>query len=224
MLFIMKTPRVVSVQVGSGQVWDAKKHLTGINKVPAPAIEVFEPGSREDGGRSGVRGDFVDDLVHHGGSEQAVYLVAQEELDYWSGKLDRQLTPGNFGENITTSSIDVDGALIGTKLAIGDAVLEITGPRIPCRTFAWALDVPGWVKTFTQHARPGAYTRVITPGAIRPDDAIEVVSTPTHDITVIDVFGAFTTDREARERVVDAHVLAPRYHAELEEKLRKAAR
>lgn len=213
---------MVSVQVGSGEVWDTKKHLTGINKVATSSIEIFEPGAREDGGRSGVRGDFVGDLVHHGGSEQAVYLVASEELAYWSNELGKTLKPGNFGENVTTSGIDVDGILIGTQLAIGSAILQITGPRIPCRTFAWALDVAGWVKTFTQHARPGAYARVIRPGVIRPDDVIEVVATPSHDISIIDVFGAFTTDREARERVVAAHVLAPRYHAELEEKLRKA--
>lgn len=213
-------PEVLSVQVGEAQEWDARKHHTGIDKQPVGHLDVDDPGSREDGGRSGVAGDFIGDLVHHGGREQAVYLVAREELDHWERELDRTLTPGAFGENITTTGLDVDAALIGTRWRIGTAVLEVTGPRIPCRTFAWALDEKGWVKRFTQRARSGAYTAVVQPGRIAPGDEIVLEYLPEHDISVIDVFGAFTTDRAALRRVVEAKVVPARYQRDLEAKLR----
>lgn len=211
---------VVSVQVGRAEPWAAGKHETGIRKQPVASLDVRDPGPREEGGRSGVAGDFIGDLKHHGGTEQAVYLVAQEEIVYWEGELGRSLTPGAFGENVTTSGLDVDLAVIGTRWQVGSAVLEVTGPRIPCRTFAWALEEKGWVKRFTDHRRSGAYAAVVTPGVIRPGDGILPLIEPEHGITVVDVFSAYSGDRDALRRVVDARVVAPRYQAELEARLR----
>ena len=226
-------PRVASVQIGRARPW-AGKHPTGITKAEAPFIEVADPGPRGTSGRSGVSGDFIGDGKHHGGTEQAVYLVAREQLDFWERQLDRSLPNGAFGENITTIGVDVDRLLIGARLQIGTAVLEVTAPRIPCRTFAWAMDVPGWVKRFTEHGHPGAYTSVLTPGRISPDDAIEVLApdvfapntgqtslvTGGSSITIRDVFGAYTGDRDALERTLAAHVVPARYQRELERRLR----
>lgn len=210
----------MSVQVGAPRDWDPKKHRTGIDKRSVPRIAVADPGEREAGGRSGVAGDFVGDLKHHGGREQAVYVVAREELDHWSSEIGRELINGCFGENVTTVGLDVDEAIIGTRWRMGGAHLEVTGPRIPCRTFAWAIEEPQWVKRFTQHGRPGAYVQVVEPGEIAPGDGVEVLDVPDHGVSVRDVFGAFTTDRSVLPRVVEARVLAPRYQEELEAKLR----
>lgn len=40
---------------------------------------------------------------------------------------------GQMGENITTRGIDLLGLATGTRLHIGDAVLEVTGLRNPCK-------------------------------------------------------------------------------------------
>jgi MOSC domain-containing protein YiiM len=40
--------------------------------------------------------------------------------------------PGDLGENITTRGIDLLGLSAGTRLHIGDAVVEVTGLRNPC--------------------------------------------------------------------------------------------
>lgn len=212
---------VDGVQIGRPEVWDPKKHLTGMRKQPVVSIDVADPGAREAGGRSGVAGDHVGDLEHHGGSEQAVYVVARQELEHWERELGRSLPDGAFGENVTTRGIDVDDAVIGTRWRMGSALLEVTGPRIPCRTFAWALDEPRWVRRFTERGRSGAYVRVIEPGTISAGDAVEVVDIPEHGVTVVEVFRAYTGGgREVIERVVAARVLAPRYQGELEAKLR----
>jgi len=42
------------------------------------------------------------------------------------------LKPGDMGENITTRGLDLLALPTGTRLMIGDAVIEVTGLRNPC--------------------------------------------------------------------------------------------
>ncbi len=59
----------------------------------------------------------------------------------------------------------------------------------------------GWLKTFTEAARPGAYLSVIVPGFIAGGDAIDVVHRPEHDVTVQLAYRATTTARELLPRL-----------------------
>jgi MOSC domain-containing protein YiiM len=134
---------------------------------------------------------------HHGGPDQAVYAYAREDLDAWSVELGRELRSGMFGENLTTTGIDVTNARIGERWRVGaQVVLEVSTPRIPCRTFAGWLGEHGWIKTFTRRAAPGAYLRVIEPGPIEAGDPIEVIHRPDHDVTIATTFRGLTTEPE----------------------------
>jgi MOSC domain-containing protein YiiM len=179
--------------------------LTGIDKRPVDGpVRVAAPGPRGSGG-SGLAGDSVCDLRHHGGDDQAVYAYAREDLDAWEAELGRSLGNGMFGENLTTAGVDVSAALIGERWRVGsDVVLEVSAARIPCRKFAAWLGEHGWVKRFTAAAVPGAYLRVIEPGEIRAGDAIEIIRRPDHEVTVSFVFRAMTTHRRLAPRVLAA--------------------
>lgn len=144
----------------------------------------------------GVEGDQIADLKHHGGIDQAVYAFAGEELDWWSTELGRELGPGQFGENLTTRGIDVDGARIGDRWRIGTVLLEVASVRIPCSVFQGFLGELRWVKRFTQRARPGAYLRVVEEGVLRAGDTIIPTEIRDHDLTVSHTFRALTTERE----------------------------
>jgi len=109
---------------------------------------------------------------------------------------------------------------VGTRWTIGEAVLEVTGPRVPCRTFAGHLGERGWVKRFSARGRTGAYLAVVAPGVIEPGMPIVAGPSPAHGITVPDVFRALMGDRALARRVVDAGVLGEPQHAELAAKLR----
>jgi MOSC domain-containing protein YiiM len=163
---------------------------------------------------SGLVGDTIGNQKLHGGDDQAVYAYAREDLDAWEIQLEQKLTNGMFGENLTTSGIDVTQARIGERWRIGTdgLVLEVSAPRTPCRTFAAFLDLDKWIKTFTQAGKPGAYLRVISPGAVRAGDAITIDYRPDHDVSVGLVFRARMSEPELLPQLLVADALS----AELE--------
>jgi len=189
--------RIVSVNVGKPRpnTYGKAVELTGIDKRPVAGPVLVSAPARRGTGEVGLAGDRVYDVQHHGGPDQAVYAYAREDLDVWQAELGRRLPNGVFGENLTTAGNDVSGALIGERWRVGpDVVLEACGPRIPCRTFQGWLDDKGWIKRFTAVARPGAYLRVISPGAVTAGDPVVIEHRPAHDVTVAVAFRAFTTE------------------------------
>ncbi|MGH3639200.1 MAG: MOSC domain-containing protein [Mycobacterium sp.] len=189
---------------------DGSTPKTGIDKRPTDgAIPVRAPGPMHGGLGSGIVGDVIGNPKLHGGDDQAVYAYAREDLDAWAARLDRELTNGMFGENITTEGIDVSGAVIGERWRIGSdgVLLEVTRPRTPCKTFANRLGIDGWIKTFTHGGSPGAYLRVIEPGSIRGGDAVELVARPDHGITIAFVYRAMMLEPDLMPDVLDADAL-----------------
>jgi MOSC domain-containing protein YiiM len=207
--------KLLSVNVGKPRPNPWKKlDATGIDKQPVDgAVAVSAPGPKGSGA-VGLAGDRVHDVRNHGGTDQAVYAYAREDLDGWQDELGRPLANGVFGENLTTLGLDVNGALIGERWRVGaDVVLEVSSPRIPCATFQGWLEQDGWIKRFTRAALPGAYLRVIEPGDIRAGDPVEIIHRPAHDVTVAVTFRAMTGEPELIPRLLAADAL----HEEIRE-------
>lgn len=208
----MTTPRVLSVNVGAPTSDPGgAERVSGIDKRPVSNIEVFVPGPAYGDG-SGVVADTVGDSAHHGGAQKAVYAFAREELDVWAEELGRELANGSFGENLTTVGIDLEGLLINQPVAVGTAVLEVSVPRKPCRTFAGWMGVPGWIRRFAARGRTGCYFRVVQPGTISVGDGITLLDPPDHDITMADALAADFGDVPTMRRIVAAQCLPPMYH------------
>lgn len=180
---------------------------------------VRSPGPNPSGLGSGLVGDTIGNKKFHGGDDQAVYAYAREDLDEWETRLDCPLSDGMFGENLTTSGVDVTAARIGERWRIGTdgPVLEVSAPRTPCRTFAAFLQLHGWIKTFTRAGKPGAYFRVLSPGTVRAGDSISVDHRPDHDVTIGLVFRARMSDPELLPQLLVADALS----AELKEYARR---
>ncbi len=200
---------VLSVNLGRGGRPGGTTRRTGIDKHPvAYPVQVAAPGPKHVAG-SGMSGDDVCNLKHHGGNDQAVYAYAREDLDRWADELERELPNGSFGENLTTSGIDIGSALVGERWAIGSTlVLEVSDPRIPCRNFAEFLGQRGWVRRFTERATSGTYFRVLTPGPVVAGDTIRVVHRPEHDVTVATAFRAFTSAPDLLPQLVGVQSLS----------------
>ncbi|WP_068253706.1 MOSC domain-containing protein [Janibacter corallicola] len=202
-------PRVLSANIGRPRPLRlAPERPTGIDKQPVDVLEVHDPGPRrvEHGaGVSGVGGDHVGDGRHHGGHDRAVYAYAREELDIWAAALGRELPNGSFGENLTTSGIDVDAAEVGDRWHVGSAVLEVRWTRQPCATFGEWMGERGWVKRFARHGRTGALFSVLVPGEIRAGDEIDVEPSGS-GIDLPTVLRAKLGDAVLARRVVDSGV------------------
>ncbi len=191
-------PIVVSVNVGTPrEVSWTRGRRTAIQKDPVTGRVAVRS--------LGLDGDQVSNRKHHGGVDKAVYAFAREDLDLWGRELGRDLPDGFFGENLTTSGIDVNEAEIGERWLIGSAELEVAGIRTPCQTFSsWlrvnGLDNRGWARRFSEAARPGPYLRVVVEGEVAAGDEIRVVHRPGHGVTVSAMF----------RRLVSKSVLATR--------------
>jgi len=188
-------PSILTVNVGRLRPIQSSKNLpTGIDKKPIDGpVDVRAPGPKHGGLGSGLVGDEIGDSRHHGGDVQAVYAYAREELDGFAEVLGRPLDNGAFGENLTTTDLVVSDALIGERWQIGPTVvLQVTAPRIPCGTFRAHIGKQGWLKTFTETARSGAYLRVVTPGVVQAGDEVTVVHRPEHGVRASDAFRALT--------------------------------
>ncbi|CAM3587058.1 MOSC domain-containing protein [Kibdelosporangium persicum] len=197
---------VLSVNVGDLRPMLAATGHSGIDKRPVTGpVAVSAP----EAGASGLAGDKISDGTVHGGPDRAVYAYAREDLDDWQKDLGTTLPSGGFGENLTTIGVDVNGAEIGERWRVGhEVVLEVSAPRTPCRTFAAWLERGDWIRTFIDRGVPGAYLRVIRPGAIRAGDAVEVLTRPGHGVTVDLVFQAITRRPDLLTRLTGAEALA----------------
>lgn len=193
----MPEARVISVNCGreADLLIDGKTARSAINKRPV--------GHEVAVGLLGLDGDEQADKEHHGGLEQALYVYAREDLDWWTEQLGRELPDAMFGENITTAGIDVSAALIGETWRVGTAIVQVTGPRIPCVTFKSWLDEPRWVKRFAAAGRPGAYLRVLAEGSVRAGDDLTVLSRPDQPVTVAESMRAYYGDQEIMSRLLE---------------------
>ncbi len=146
----------------------------------------------------GLVDDHVCDTKNHGGPNQAVYAYAEEDAQRWGAELGRELPAGWFGENLRVQGVPVSDAVVGTRWRIGDVLLEVTAPRVPCLNFAFWSGEDRWVKRFAERGDTGTYFRVLAPGTVAAGTAIDVAYTPAHGVTVRELFERQDAERMAR--------------------------
>ncbi len=215
----MDDMRVTSVNVGREESIDHgnRRFTTGIRKRPVDG-PVFI-------GTDAVAGDTISDKKHHGGADQVVYAYSQDDYDWWSTELDRELAPGTFGDNLTIEGLPSD-MNVGDRLLIGDVLLEATAPRIPCSTLAAQMQDSAFGMAFRKAERPGIYFRVLNEGEVSAGDAVTYIDNPTPVVSILQLYRlAFelSPDPAALESYLEAP-LAERVRASIKEKLATARR
>jgi len=188
--------RVLSVSVGRPREFEYGGHpvRSAIWKTPV-AGRVAARGVN-------LAGDDQADRAAHGGPDKAVYAYAIEDARWWEREMGRPFTHAEFGENLTTEGIDVNGAFIGERWRIGTALFEVSEPRVPCWRLGVRMNDPRFVGRFTEAMRPGAYLRIVEEGEVGAGDEIRIVERPDSDLTVRDVFRIYTRDRREAARLV----------------------
>ena len=119
--------RLLSVNVGLPRdvAWNGKTVRTSVWKTPVK--------ERRWARKLNVEGDAQADLSGHGGEQRAVFVYQMDSYHYWERILGRKdFTFGQFGENFTVEGLSDDEICIGDRYQIGDAVFEISQPRVTC--------------------------------------------------------------------------------------------
>ncbi len=174
--------RLLSVNVGRPRTitWRGRQVRSAIWK------EAVADRRRVD--RLNVAGDAQADLVGHGGAHRAVYVYDRSAYEHWSEFLDRDdLVPGHFGENFTVEGMPDDEVCVGDRYRIGDALFEVTQPRVTCFKVGLRLEEPRMPALLYSHGRPGFYLRVLEEGEVGAGDEIERIGVGPEAMTVREV-------------------------------------
>ena len=208
--------RVVSVNVGTprDRVWQGRFVRTAIFKDPVEGPVALRGVNFE--------GDRQADLSVHGGPDKAVYAYPFEHYDDWRAMLGRDLSPGAFGENLTTEGLIEDAVHIGDEFRVGTARLVVTQPRMPCYKLGLRFGDTTMVKAFLKVGRPGIYFGVKEEGAVGAGDSIERVREGENRVTVTDLLRLIldrNPDPDALRRVLEIPALAAVWREEFQVRL-----
>lgn len=129
-------------------------------------------------------GEFVQHLSRRRRDPEAPNLrqvhLLHSELFAQVAERGHEVAPGQLGENVTTSGIDILSLPRGTRLTLGaDAVIEVTGLRSPCSQINGLS--PGLMKELIRLDESGETIRlagimstVVRGGVVRAGDPISV--------------------------------------------------
>ncbi|SFR41182.1 MOSC domain-containing protein YiiM [Yoonia tamlensis] len=173
---------ILGIQIGKPEPTNAKSGLTGHFKKPVPSVQITD---------QGLVGDTICDKKHHGGVDQAVYIFGEPDRLWWEATLKRPTPPGFFGENLLISDLCSAKLNLGDIFEIGETLLQITSPRIPCATYAAHIGSGQAIKQFYAAERPGAYARVLRAGSVTTGMAVRHQPFDGPKITIIDNMRAY---------------------------------
>jgi ferredoxin-NADP reductase/MOSC domain-containing protein YiiM/ferredoxin len=174
--------RLLAVNVGLPQniQWRGDTVHTGIWKHPVQG--------RCAARRLNLKGDGQGDLGGHGGEQRAVMVYQIDSYRYWERTLGRNdFTFGQFSENFTVEGLPDDEVCIGDRYRIGNALFEVTQPRVTCYRVGIRMNDPRIPALLVSHHRPGFYFRVLEEGEVGAGDEIVKVAEGPERFTVADI-------------------------------------
>ena len=115
--------------------------------------------------RHGIVGD-----AHAGDWRRQISLLAEESVDKMRSLLPG-LQPGAFAENINTRGLELKTLPIGTRLRLGETVVEVTQIGKECHNDCAIKKRTGKCVMPTE----GIFAVVVTEGTVRKGDPIEVL-------------------------------------------------
>jgi MOSC domain-containing protein YiiM len=129
----------------------------------------------------GIDGDLHAHPEIHGGLIKALLLITSEGIEELKGQ-GFPLFYGALGENLTTSGLDRRSLRIGQRWRIGEAVIELTRIRTPCRTIevygagigqaVYDQDVKAGDPSSPRWGLSGFYASVVHAGSIWTGDPV----------------------------------------------------
>ena len=211
--------RLLSVNVGLPRDvdWEGKVVRTAIWKSPVQGRCLVR--------RLNIEGDGQGDLAGHGGEQRAVFVYQTDSYRYWEKQLGRSdFTFGQFGENFTVDGLPDDEVCIGDRYRIGNALFEVTQPRVTCYRVGIRMNEPRMAALLVSHHRPGFYFRVLEEGEVGSgDEIVKVADGPLH-MTVAEADALLYLPAHSRDqlhRALNIPALSPGWQASFRAMLEK---
>src|SRR6266581_1348163 len=207
-------PTLLSVNVGLPRdvTWNGKTVRTAVWKSPVTGRRMVR--------KLDIDGDAQADLTGHGGEHRAVFVYQMDSYHYWERFLGRSdFTFGQFGENFTVEGLLDNEVCIGDRYRIGDAIFEVTQPRVTCYRVGIRMNEPRMAALLTSSGRPGFYLRVLQEGEVGPGDEIVKVGEGKERMTVAEINALLYSPDHARDRLERAlriEALSPGWRSSFE--------
>ncbi|MYV51090.1 MOSC and FAD-binding oxidoreductase domain-containing protein [Streptomyces sp. SID3212] len=204
---------LTSMNVGMPQdvPWHGRTVHTGIWKYPVDGPRMAR--------RLNIDGDGQGDLGGHGGEHRAVLVYQTDSYRHWEKHLGRdRIETGQFGENLTVDGLPDDEVCIGDRYRIGDAVFEVSQPRVTCYRVGLRMEEPRMAALLVSHRRPGFYMRVVVEGEIEAGQEIVKVADGPEGMTVADIDSLLYLPghpRDDLDRALRISSLSPGWQASL---------
>ena len=115
--------------------------------------------------RHGILGD-----AHAGDWHRQISLLAEESVDKMRSLLPG-LEPGAFAENINTRGLDLKSLPVGTRLRLGETVVEVTQIGKECHNDCEIKKRTGKCVMPTE----GIFAVVVREGTVRKGDEIDIL-------------------------------------------------
>src|SRR5271157_1393462 len=188
--------RLLSVNVGLPRevTWNGKTVRTAVWKFPVQGRVMAR--------RLNLDGDAQGDLAGHGGEQRAVFVYQMDSYQFWQRFLSRNdFSFGQFGENFTVEGLLDDEVCIGDRYRIGNALFEVTQPRVTCYRVGIRMNEPRMPALLVAHHRPGFYFRVLQEGEVGAGDEVAKVTDGPERSTVAEMDALLYLPGHSREQV-----------------------
>ena len=158
---------------------------------------------------------------YHGGPDAALCIHLTDHYDFWNAHYGMQLGPGSVGENITLSDLSEADVCAGDTARLGSALVQVSGPRVPCANQARRIGRSDWVKLTVRENRCGFYLRVLEPGRVQAADhyLLQDRINPHGTLPALNRCFYLEFDPDFAEQLVRMPALAPWWREQMSERL-----
>lgn len=196
----MKRSAIVSIQTGD------PREMGGLDGTERWTSAVFK--STRKGpvwvGVGGMDGDAQSDLQNHGGPHRTVLAYALSYYARWKDELGRELPYGGFGENMTVEGLTEADVCIGDVFRVGQAVLQVSEPRVPCWKLARRNGIQDLLERIIRTGRVGWFHRTLCEGTVEAGDSWDLLDRPHPEMSVALVYAAIRDESADMEFLVQA--------------------
>ncbi len=189
--------KVISVNIAKKQdiTWQGKTWSTGIFKK-----EIEQPIFLS---KTGLKQDAIMDKKHHGGIDMAVYAFTKEHYSFFQKHFPKvKFYHGIFGENLTLSGFDEKTIQIGDVFNIGDAIIQVSQPRLPCKTLSGVFKSNDIMKLFLNSSFSGSYFRVLKEGNVNKNDLLICKEQAKNSMSIYEIYSLFSSNK-SNHKLID---------------------